>query len=160
MAFLDKLKFWKKEDVGTKFAELDQQLGTAPIIPGSQVTNPNEPYGPEMQFGEPIEEPLMRSADSGLNFPSREETGMQGFGMEHPAEKRGAFEVRPAYEQQQAMPVQGQNTQQQLELIAAKLDTIRVSLESINHRLVAVERALHAEEYEGQPMLKRRRGVW
>lgn len=154
MSFLDKFKFWKKEE--DKFAELDKQLGTVPTaVPGEDI-NPHHPFGGEA-FGQPVEEPLMRSSDAGLDF-GKQEAEFQSFGMEHPGEKKTMYPQGQVYEVQ-PQPAQAQNVQQQLELIAAKLDTIRVSLESINHRLVAVERVLHVPEYE-EIAPRRRRGAW
>ncbi len=157
MAFLDKLKFWKKGD--DAFAELDKQLGTMPQtgLPESSGPTPFE-YG----LGPPTQDDLMRSSETGLDFGKQgtHTEGFSGFGLEHPADKqmpsyeqpRQVYEVAP----QAAAP---QQVSQQLELVAAKLDTIRVSLESINHRLVAVERALHVQDEE-EVAPRRRRGVW
>ena len=161
MAFLDKLKFWKKEE--DKFAELDKQLGTAPPTQATPSEGsddfPHHPFGGE-PIGQPVDEPFMRSAETGLDFgTSKQETGFQSFTAEHPGEKRSQYQPAQVYEVS-SQPQQGQNTSQQLELVAAKLDTIRVSLESINHRLVAVERALHVQDYEETPAPRRRRGVW
>lgn len=163
MAFLDRLKFWKKSD--DAFAELDKQLGTIPSV----TSGPLEPqgYGPlshEQGFSPPAENDLLRSSETGLDFGKQEThtEGFSGFGLEHPADKqlpsyqqpRQVYEVAP----QAAAP---QNVSQQLELVTAKLDTIRVSLESINHRLVAMERTLHVQDYEEEaPTPRRRRGVW
>jgi hypothetical protein len=157
MAFLDKLKFWKKEE--DKFAELDKQLGTAPTAQQGEDDFPHHPFGGE-PIGQPVEDSLMRSSETGLDFgAAKQESGFQSFTAEHPGEKRNQFQPVQVYEMQSQAP-QAQNVQQQLELVAAKLDTIRVSLESINHRLVAVERALHVQDYEETPAPRRRRGVW
>lgn len=163
MAFLDKLKFWKKGD--DAFAELDKQLGTMPATPGVPESQGYGPLSHEQGFTPPAEDNLLQSSETGLDFGKQTEHGSEGFsgfGLEHPTEKqmpsyeqsRQVYEVAP----QVAAP---QHVSQQLELVAAKLDTIRVSLESINHRLVAVERALHAQDYEEEaPTPRRRRGVW
>ena len=137
MGFLNKFKFWKKEDT---FADLDKQLGTVQ-------TNQTDD--------------VLRSHETGLDLGQQQEAAFPSFSMEHPTEKRmPSFERPEQYESVQVpQQMQSQNVQQQLELVAAKLDTIRVSLESINHRLVAVERALHAEEYD-EATAPRRRGVW
>ncbi len=154
MTFLDKFKFWKKEE--DKFAELDKQLGTVPVAAHGEDINPHHPFGGET-FGQPVEETLLQSSESGLDF-GKQEAGFQPFGMNHPGEKKTMYQQGQVYEVQ-PQSTQPQNVQQQLELIAAKLDTIRVSLESINHRLVAVEHVLHVPEYEEVPP-RRRRGAW
>ncbi len=161
MAFLDKLKFWKKDD--DAFADLDKQLGTMPQTPGTPESQGYGPLSHEQGFTPSSDDDLLRSSDTGLDFGKQGThgaEGLSGFGMEHPGEKqtpsyeqpRQVYEVAP----QAAAP---QNVSQQLELVAAKLDTIRVSLESINHRLVAVERALHVQDEE-EVAPRRRRGVW
>ncbi len=162
MAFLDKLKFWKKGD--DAFADLDKQLGTIPsTTPGTLEPQGYGPLSHEQGFSPPAEDDLLRSSETGLDFGKQNThtEGFSGFGLEHPADKqmpsyeqpRQVYEVAP----QAAAP---QNVSAQLELVAAKLDTIRVSLESINHRLVAVERALHVQDYEEAPVPRKRRGVW
>ena len=158
MAFLDKLKFWKKGD--DAFAELDKQLGT---LPQTGLPESSGPSFEEHGLGPPAGDDLMRSSDTGLDFGKQGHNteGFSGFGMEHPGDKqmpsyeqpRQVYEVAP----QAAAPAQ--NVSPQLELVAAKLDTIRVSLESINHRLVAVGRALHVQDEE-EVAPRRRRGVW
>ena len=161
MAFLDKLKFWKKGD--DAFADLDKQLGTMPQTPGTPESQGYGPLSHEQGFTPSSDDDLLRSSETGLDFGKQGHSaeGFSGFGMEHPGDKqmpsyeqpRQVYEVAP----QAAAPAQ--NVSQQLELVAAKLDTIRVSLESINHRLVAVERALHVQDEEVVAP-RRRRGVW
>lgn len=157
MAFLDKLKFWKKED---SFAELDKQLGTMNPTDPQASFEAHQPPGFESQFGESADDHALRSASTGLE-PSNE-SAFQSFGMQHPGEKRvSPFETpqRPQVFEVSQQPVQNQNLAQQLEVVSAKLDTIRIAIESINHRLVALERTMHTSEYE-EPVVRRKRGVW
>lgn len=167
MAFLDKLIFWKKKDT---IAELDKQLGALgppgqmPPTQGipTQGIEREQALGLETGYGVPFGEPLspsMSSIDTGLEHNQHDERDFEPFGMEHPSEERRKHELQQ-YEKQPSNEAMPQNIQQQLELVAAKLDTIRVSLESINHRLAAVERTLHVPVYEEQPAPRRRRGVW
>lgn len=146
MAFFDKLKFWKKED---SFAELNKQLDTL-----KQQTPSQAPEG----FGTP--DPLTHSMDTGIPYEHSDEQNFSGVGYNlEPAEEKTMFArpQQPSYTQ----PEQPNTSMHaQMELIAAKLDTIRVSLESINHRLVAVERALHVQEYEEVIQPRKRRGSW
>lgn len=163
MAFLDKLIFWKKKDT---IAELDKQLGAlAPPgqMPPTQGIEREQPLGLETGYGVPFGEPLAPSTpsmDTGLEHDQQGERGFEPFGMEHPLEERRRLGTLQQYGQQPSQEAIPQNIQQQLELVAAKLDTIRVSLESINHRLAAVERTLHVPAYEEQTAPRRRRGVW
>lgn len=158
MAFLDKLKFWKKED---SFAELDKQLGTLNPVDQEPSFDAHQPTGFEQGFGESADESALRSASTGLETSN--ESGFQSFGMQHPGEKRASTFEAPIQRQNvyevSSQPVQNQNIQQQLEVVSAKLDTIRIAIESINHRLVALERTMHASEYE-EPVVRRKRGVW
>jgi hypothetical protein len=151
MAIFDKLKFWKKED---SFAELNKQIESL-----KQQAPPQAPEG----FGTPSHESLMQSMDTGIPYEhsAEESSANLGFGLE-PAEEKPLFPKQAqSYAPLEHAPQQSQSSlQSQMEIIAAKLDTIRVSLESINHRLVAVERALHVQEYEEPIQPRRRRGVW
>lgn len=172
MAFFDKLKFWKKKE--DTFAELDKQLGTLgaaspgqmPATPGTEGAEMEHPLGLETGYGEPFGDQLSRAGATGMEYEQPAESSFAPFSMEHPAEeRRRPGEVPQQYGQPlqpigQAAPI-SQNMQHQFELVSAKLDTIRVSLESINHRLAALERTLHVPEYEEeQPAARRRRGVW
>ena len=85
-------------------------------------------------------------------------------------EPQGALEKQKQYEQQFSQPVQPaqtptltaapqQDLQPHLQLVAAKLDTIKVSLDNINYRLNALEQAMHVKE-EPEERPRRRRGVW
>ncbi len=153
MSMFDKLKFWKKED---SFGELNKQIETL-----KQEAPQQAPEG----FGTP--DHLMQSMDTCIPYehPDEQSSAGLGFGLE-PAEEKSAFQRQaPSYAHVEHAPQQSSfqsqsSLQSQMEIIAAKLDTIRVSLESINHRLVAVERALHVQEYEEPIQPRRRRGVW
>ncbi len=147
MGILNKLQFWKKED---SFAELNKQLDTL-----KQQSPQQAPEG----FGTP--DPLVHSMDTGIPYehPAEEKPFSDvGYSLE-PAEEKTMF-ARP--QQPLYTPAEQPNSSlhAQMEIIAAKLDTIRVSLESINHRLVAVERALHVQEYEEPIQPRKRRGNW
>jgi hypothetical protein len=145
---LDKLKFWKKKDA---FADLDKELGTLDT-------------GPKDDLGLPKQHDPLAGSDTGMDF-GKEETDMS-FGM-NPPSQNDPFS-RPLQSQQQqsqrqpiaAQPMQYPQTNTQLDLIAAKLETIKVSMESMNHRMVALERALHVKDYQETSQPRRRRGVW
>jgi len=150
MSVLDKLKFWKKDD---SFAELDKQINAMKQQSSS---------GPPLGFG--TGDPLQHSMDTGIPYehPDEQNYSGVGYGLE-PAPEKPLFSRQPVQQSGQQFSStdsqsQGSTMHAQMELIAAKLDTIRVSLESINHRLVAVERALHVQDYEEPP--RKRRGSW
>lgn len=171
MTFVDKLKFWKKEE--DKFADLDRQLGTLQPQSGMEKTPAMDLQPPTgLETGHADMDDVMRSRTTGMEESQDDAgTGFSGFTLDHPAEKRrspfepqqqstSSYEQQQPFSQQQPFASQQPMQQQQVELLSAKLDTIRVSLESINHRLVALERALHVPEYEEEQTQRRRRGVW
>lgn len=161
MSFMDKLKFWKKEE--DKFAELDAQLGTLQSTSGKAAGIETQPTGLETSNYADMDE-IMRSRNIAMETDTQENAGagFTGFTTEHPAEQhRPSVQAQQSYEVVQPQSAQSNQgmQQQQLELLSAKLDTIRVSLESINHRLVSLEHAMHVQDYEEiEP--RRRRGVW
>ncbi len=140
MAFMDKLKFWKKHD---DFADMDRELNT---------------LKPKDQLGLPSKDPIS-GTDTTLDFGHEED---MSFGMTPPNDDN-VFSRQPQRPLQYERPHQQSQpsiSSTQLDLIAAKLETIKVSLESINHRLVAVEHALRVRDYQETEEPRRRRGVW
>ena len=141
MAFMDKLKFWKKKD---EFADLDKELGSAQGTGGRDTLGlPSSGY----------DDHLSSSAETGMDHE------MPAFGLTPPREEnpfaRQSFQEVP----QQSAVQSASNLNIQLDLVSAKLETMKVSLESINHRLLAMEHALHVRDYT-QQQPQRRRGVW
>lgn len=140
MTILDKLAFWKKKDEfdlgdfgampgeekdkGMPSAEpspFDKEMGTEPL------GFPEEPgMHPSMAAGVP-EEP------SGPDFsapPGGPATTMRHTAAQTPSPSTGSRDI---------------------ELISAKLDTIRAILENINNRLEALERIAKSSEHEEYP---------
>jgi hypothetical protein len=158
MAILDKLKFWqKKEEIPVLDKELGK-IGEMPLPPGAEAEHP---FGLETGYGAPFSDQLSISRDLGLG---EEKQGFQPFGMEPAKEESFLRSSYPATAQQQPLqqpqpvyPTKDVSTQ--LDLVTEKLETIKVSLEGINHRLLAVERALRIREEETQ-RARVRRGVW
>lgn len=130
MAIFDKLKFWKKkkEDFG---------LGELPPLPG----------GAGDEFG----------------LPGNEDFGAFPGQRSYPREQQYAQpEIRPPqltpvtpqqYQSYgvQPVPVQ-QNANRDLELVSAKLDSIRATLDSINQRLANLERVAYQEQEKPRVM--------
>ncbi len=113
MAFLDKLKFWKRKEI-----DFEKELG----IPGlEEAALPEKRLGVADETGLPKPEPY-----------------------EAPTMAPTAFKEQTAF-QQQAGP-----TAKDVEVISAKLDTIKAMLENINNRLAALERGYHREEQKKQ----------
>lgn len=134
MAFFSKLAFWKKkdDDLGGlgDLGELppfpdDTNLG----LPGFGTPKPaNYPPEPGYGYGQPVQErPLPRA----------------------PITPQQYQEITPA-------PQYGQYGYQQnkdIEVVSAKLDSIRATLDSINQRLANIERMAYREEE--QPRIRR-----
>jgi hypothetical protein len=151
---LDKLKFWKKKD---DFADLDKELGTLN-------SNPKDTLGLQ-----PNHDP-MAGSNTGLDMQPKDDD--YSFGMTPPSQddpfQRPQAPQQPLQQQQYHQPQQAvqqapqyqQTANTQMDLVVAKLDTIKVSIESINHRLLAVERALHVRDYRDTQQPRRKRGVW
>lgn len=159
MALLDKLKFWQKKE---EIPLLDKELSKIGEMPPAAGAMPEHPLGLETGYGQPFSDELSRSMDLGLK--EEKQQGFAPFGMEPTKEESFLRSSYPATSQQQPLqqpqplyPTKDVSTQ--LDLVTEKLETIKVSLESINHRLLAVERALRIREEEA-PRQRVRRGVW
>ncbi len=123
MGMMDKLKFWKKEE------EMPQEFPrAAEFAPSEQ----HMPGGME-QMGMPRPMP-------GLTEPPVEDFGQQQFSGQVPR----AFAQQQA-QQQQFAPV---TTEQQLQLISSKLDTIKAQLETVLQRLDRLERKEEPSPYQ------------
>ncbi len=137
MAFMDKVMFWKKKDdfdLGKFGADSGlsggPNLGLAPDAGGADLGLPNQNLGaPEAQFGQQMPASQFGQAPS-QSYPA---TAPPGF--------------------QQNIPLTPQTPPQQdfvgkdIEVISAKIDSLRAYLESINQRLANIERiAMHDQK--------------
>tara|TARA_Y100000031_G_C8195973_1_gene373749 strand:- start:254 stop:616 length:363 start_codon:yes stop_codon:yes gene_type:complete len=114
MSMLDKLKFWKKGDEFSDL-ELDRELG------------------------------LESDSNVGLDLPTTDEmpqASPRGMPPKAFQEERGSninpFEAPKETQPIQQVQPQG-SVQKDLEIISAKLDAIRSTLEAMNHRLNSLE---------------------
>jgi hypothetical protein len=116
MGILDKLMFWKKSDD----LGLDENLGMGELgkMPG--------------------EEPLP---------PQPQQPGQQNYYASQPSFQQPAFQ-QPAFQQPQMESFQAQQAfaSRDLEVVSAKLDALKATLESINQRLANIERIAEGEE--------------
>jgi len=134
MALLDKMKFWKKEEEPLEtpegFGALEEEPGRLPgegaDFPGGEPGVPG-PALPPMEGPEP-------GAETGL--PPE----LQGVDRQPPTQARAPVQQVPT----QAPP------QHQMEVISAKLDAIKASLDNINIRLERIERVTHGQEQPQQ----------
>ena len=119
MGMMDKLKFWKKEEE------------TPPEFPRAAEFAP-----PEQSMPGGMEQMGMPRPMPGLTEPPSEDFGQQQFGVQAP---------RAFAQQQQFVPV---TTEQQLQLMSSKLDTIKAQLETVLQRLERLERKEEQSPYQ------------
>lgn len=132
MGFLDKLKFWgKKKEPGLEKAP---EFGKAPDFgKGEDIKLPE--FGksaldvPPEEFGKPIETTQYGKPP----FPEHEMTGL----------RESAPNVPRGMQQQ---PWQGFRESSEMQVISAKLDALKASLDSINQRLANLERIAQGEQ--------------
>jgi len=139
MGIFSKLAFWKKKDLGLgRDLGVDLGLGAA-----------NQPMGPDLGL------PKQPGTQRGLGLPSRE-LGMPediGFGgMGQPATQPLTPPGQPSPMQQPfgapiqpSPPTERDYKSDKFEVVSAKLDSIRYTLESINQRLANLERVAYGE---------------
>ena len=111
---LDKLKFWKKDD-DLRFE--DSSLSKEPGLSSDPAQQPHD-FNPS----DPMSSPIPQTAALGQQ-PFAATPGQQPFSSPAP------------FPQQQPA-----NDSRELELVVAKLDALKVTLESINQRLTTLER--------------------
>jgi len=126
MAFLDKLMFWKKkDDFDTNIGNFgaDNTFGTGAGTGAPDMGYGNQDFGmPEAQFGQQL--PTSQFGQAPPMFPGTS----QGAGFPQPTP------FAPQQSQQDFM------VGKDIEIISAKLDSLRAYLDSINQRLANIER--------------------
>ncbi len=158
MGFFDKLAFWKKKDDLSLGGDFGKDLGLG------KDAGLGDPFGAGLggeSFGNESDAFNKQGMGRDLGFGS--DVGQQGFG----AQGFGSFPKQsggydPGFNQPPGQPVpmqqpfggmahqQPQQAQvelygKDLEVVSAKLDSIRYTLESINQRLANIERIAHGE---------------
>lgn len=154
MPLLDKLKFWKKDqdDFGQDpFADLQSplQAGEAGTSGGTGFDHTGLPINDRAGL-----QPAMDFTMS----PTEQE--MPSFGMSPPSsgQERSSFTTKKlGNEESFTGSPQATTLDKDIALLSSKLDTIKIMLEHLNHRMENIERVAHATEQE-QPL--RRRGSW
>jgi hypothetical protein len=120
MGFLDKIKFWKKEDdFDADFdSKLDQHIEKSddPFKGDDLGLDQNPPgLGEQSPFDQPVEKPDL----------------LAGTTPEQPA----------AFQAQQQMQAPSGTEKRDLELLSSKLDTIKAILNSMDQRIANIERS-------------------
>lgn len=133
MGLMDKLKFWKKEP---EFAPAD-------IHPPSFPQQPDQSAPSFDQLGMPqpaqnINEPVFGQEQS--SFPP---SPPQSFQQQRDFQQQGFQSQSP-----QSFQQQGMSSDQQLQLINSKLDTIKAQLETVLQRLDRLERKEEQSPYQ------------
>ena len=142
---LDKLKFWKKKDsldFTDPFAGHDAGLGGGDWGGGLG----SDPMG------------LPQSSIPGMQQPQAEQE-YPSFGMKPPSHENASASFNPPSQSSPTYATEstpmGPDVKKDIELLSAKMDTIKVMLEHLNHRLDNLERMA-----ENQESPARRRGRW
>jgi hypothetical protein len=138
MGLFDKLKFWKKEEV-PEF-ELGKYPGLEAAPPGTAMPEMAPPGGPGITEIPHLEE-------LGPVPPPPTPLGARPFappGMPAPS----AFAPVPS--------APAQDMTRDMQIVQAKLDTLKVLLDSINARLERMERMQQPKEEEAVPLAVRR----
>lgn len=140
MAFMDKLKFWKKSDASlgldsTKGIGLDNSL--------------SKTYDPALgNIGADMGTTYLGSGFNNQN-PTPQHDDFEHDGSFSPT----SFQQAQAFQQQRVQPMQqslskeySYGVDKDLEVISAKLDSIRAMLESLNQRVANIERIANASQ--------------
>lgn len=133
MGIFDKLAFWKKKDdldLGKDFGA-DLGLGPANQPMGSDLGTPSQ--GMQRDLGLP-------SRDIGMP----EDTGFGAMGATQPPGQPSPMQQPFGAPVQPQQPTEREKSDK-FEVVSAKLDSIRYTLESINQRLANLERIAYGE---------------
>ncbi len=136
MGIFSKLAFWKKKDYLGLGNDFGADLGMGPEDTGAD-------WGSQKQYG----------MGRGLGLPSRdlgmpEDTGFGAMGQAPPGQP-SPMEQPFGAPMQPRQPTQADYQTDKFEVVSAKLDSIRYTLESINQRLANLERMAYGE-HEGK----------
>jgi len=130
MSFLDKLQFWKKEQDFSMPTEHDFDF-TKPLgegYPDNTGMNQGQSYG-----NTPFQQNMLQmpSLDTGFNT--------------NPFQTSALPSMNPSFSQPQVNA--GNSTMSKdIEIISAKIDSLRATMESVNQRLISIERLAQSEK--------------
>jgi hypothetical protein len=137
MGALDKLAFWKKKDdfdLGKDFgADLGLGQPGTPDLGPSPYAPPNAGLDQNMNIGMP---PDTGFGNMGQAPPQKQ---MQPPGQPAPMQQPFGAPMQPT------KPTEHDHSNDKFEVVSAKLDSIRYTLESINQRLANLERVAYGE---------------
>ena len=139
MGLMDKLKFWKKDDFNDFDTDNISNQANQPIDSTSDNLGleGNDPSldNPDQQLG--------LGQDQNLDLPPDEYTDMQ-------TDKKSSMSVpkseKQMMDQNSGATMQSNDSRRDLELISSKLDTIKAELDSINQRVMKIEKIAEAKQ--------------
>ena len=146
MALFDKFKFWKKDDDLGKDSGFGADKGSAEFGAGAgRDLGSDDPFRSSgIGSGDPFGKKSSEPDDAYPRSFSKEDTdiSIRGPGFEHGAPEQqfgaeGPLRHAPLLQQ----PQRDEMMSKDLELINAKLDAIRATMENMNQRMGAIERA-------------------
>ena len=136
MGVFDKLAFWKKKDDFDLGKDFGADLGLGQ--PGAAPDLGPSPYAPQragldqnMNTGLP--------PDTGFGSMGKPQTPIQPPGQPAPMQQPFGAPMQPP------KPTAHDHSNDKFEVVSAKLDSIRYTLESINQRLANLERVAYGE---------------
>ncbi|MBW2975370.1 hypothetical protein KY366_06645 [Candidatus Woesearchaeota archaeon] len=143
MGIFNKLAFWKKNDDLGLGDDFGADLG---------LDSMDQPKTPNLGF--PNSRPGMQTGlDQNMNLGMPDDTGFGGLGSSRqqrsssleppgqPAPMQQPFGMQP-----QQQPERDYRNNDKFEVVSAKLDSIRYTLDSINQRLANLERLAYSED--------------
>lgn len=144
MSFLDKLKFWQKDDFALDDG-LDDSFGDNLALDRSadNMTKPSTDNNSMNNM------PKLGSSNNNLEEKPDYGPSENNDGISSPT----SFQKQSQFQQNQSSSNQGDS---QLELISSKLDTIKAELDSMNQRIKKIEQIAEQESTDQ----KKRDPVW
>lgn len=136
MGVFSKLAFWKKKDDFDLGKDFGADLGLGPM---EQEMSPNlgipRPYNAQRNAGL-----------QNMNMGMPEDTGFGSMGREQPPGQPLPMQQPFGAPIQPPQPTERDYRNDKFEVVSAKLDSIRYTLDSINQRLASLERVAYGEQ--------------
>ncbi len=142
MGFFGKLAFWKKKDDFDLGKDFGADLGLAPM----------QPMGPDLGFPPNAYPARQRTGlEQNMNLGMPDDIGFGSTGRLYPSSMQPPGQPSPMQQpfgapMQPQPPTEKDYQRDKFEVVSAKLDSIRYTLESINQRLTNIERIAYGEQ--------------
>lgn len=133
MGIFSKLAFWKKKDDFDLGRDFGADLGMGPDL--------GIPQQQQMRMATGLEQPMNLGMPEDVGFGSMgRETSMHPPGQPVPMQQPFGSPMQPP------PPTERDYRSDKFEVVSAKLDSVRYTLESINQRLANLERMAYGEQ--------------